>query len=111
MYNQKPSPDNRNIAYIHEFVSQKAIMLQLAEECTEVAQQAIKIVRIRDGENPTPITQNEAIKNLHDELGDFFACLACLIGVDNEMISKVKSQRLNRWRERLEAAHGKEKEG
>lgn len=107
MYNQRPSPDNRNIAYIHEFVSQKAIMLQLAEECTEVAQQAIKIVRIRDGENPTPITQNEAINNLHGELGDLFACLACLIGVDNDIVDKIKSQRLDRWRKRLEDMHKK----
>ncbi len=35
------------VAYIRDNVSQEAIVMQLAEECAEVAQQALKLVRIR----------------------------------------------------------------
>lgn len=41
--------------YVKEHLSQRAILLQLAEEAAELSSAASKLVRILDGENPSPI--------------------------------------------------------
>lgn len=89
------------VAYIRDNVSQEAIVMQLAEECAEVAQQALKLVRIRMGENPTPMTAKEASAKFHEELADFFAALDCISGIDYSYIFTIEQGKLNRWCYRL----------
>lgn len=93
--------EKKCIAYIRENVSQEAIMMQLAEECAEVAQQALKLVRIHMKENPTPVTAKEASEKFHQELADFFAALDCISGIDYSYIFSVEQDKLNRWCYRL----------
>lgn len=102
--------DRDNISFIQNKVSQKAVLLQLAEECNEVAQQALKLVRIYVGENPTPVTASEASEKLHEEIADFYACLDCLSGVNYSRINDIEQKKLERWRSRLEEAEKKQKE-
>ncbi len=99
-----------NISFVQNKISQKSILLQLAEECNEVAQQAIKLVRIYIGENPTPVTASEASEKLQEEIADFCACLDCLSGVNYDRINDIKQKKLERWRNRLENAEKKKVE-
>lgn len=89
------------IRFIQSNISQTSILIQLAEECNEVAQQALKLVRIYNGENPTPATATETSQKLNEEIADFYACLNCLSGVDYNRIEEIQSKKLNRWCTRL----------
>lgn len=105
-YNEILVENDKCIDYIQHNLSQTAIMLQLAEECNEVAQVAVKIIRIYQKENPTPVTLMEARQKLHEELADLFCCLDSLNGIDLDTIEKIETEKLNRWCVRL-AKRGK----
>ena len=49
---------------IIEEIGEAAMLEQLAEECTELAKAALKMARIIRKENPTPVTEKEAIANI-----------------------------------------------
>lgn len=42
----------------------------LAEECTELAQASLKMARVLRGENPTPVTEAEALDGITEEMAD-----------------------------------------
>lgn len=94
-----------NLNYIKENVSSKERFAQLAEEATELAKAALKYRRTLDDENPTPMSTNEAFRNLIEEIDDIGLCLETLA-----LMWRVKSnslqreQKLNRWVERLKDA-------
>ena len=94
-----------NLNYIKENVSSKERFAQLAEEATELAKAALKYRRTLDDENPTPMSTNEAFRNLIEEIDDIGLCLETLA-----LMWRVKSnslqreQKLNRWVERLKNA-------
>lgn len=46
---------------IIEEIGEAAMLEQLAEECTELAKAALKMARIIRKENPTPVTEKDAI--------------------------------------------------
>ena len=91
--------------YIKSHVSKKELLAQLAEEATELAHAALKYRRALDDENPTPVSSDEAFKNLIEEIDDIGLCLETLA-----LMWRVKSnslqreQKLNRWVERLKNA-------
>ena len=51
---------------IIEEIGEAAMLEQLAEECTELAKAALKMARIIRKENPTPVTEKEAIDNIQE---------------------------------------------
>ena len=55
---------NESLEYIRKSLPREVLLLQLAEECSELAQAAMKYVRVLDGRNPTPIKRPEAFNNL-----------------------------------------------
>ena len=55
---------------IIEEIGEAAMLEQLAEECTELAKAALKMARIIRKENPTPVTEKEAIANIREEYTD-----------------------------------------
>lgn len=59
---------------ISDILSLAALMGQLAEECTELGKAALKLQRIEMAENPTPVTKEEAIDSIIEELGDIYIC-------------------------------------
>ncbi len=93
---------------VRELLPKEEILAQLAEECTELAQAALKYRRVLDGTNPTPVEEGPAIVNLYEEIGDVLGCL-CTFGlirlsdVDADLISVLK---MERWVRRLEARDG-----
>lgn len=50
-------------------LGEPALLEQLAEECSELAQAALKLARKERGENPTPKTEEECVENLPINLG------------------------------------------
>lgn len=51
-------------------IGEPAVLENLAEECAELAKEALKLSRILRGENPTPAGKAETIGKLIDEMAD-----------------------------------------
>lgn len=82
-------------------LSEHALLLQFAEESVEAAMAAIKLVRILDGENPTPVTEEEARANLTEEMADI-QVVQTILGVDPREIDEIYTEKMERWAKRLE---------
>ena len=61
---------NENVEYVKRVLPCEVRFTQLAEEATELAQAALKMFRILDGRNPTPVTPEEGMANLYEEISD-----------------------------------------
>ena len=91
--------------YIKSHVSKKELLAQLAEEATELAHSALKYRRALDDENPTPVSRNEAFKNLIEEIDDVALLLEPLaLKWRIEFNSGSREKKLKRWVERLKDA-------
>lgn len=88
---------------ICEKIGTAAMYEQLAEECAELAQAALKYARIKRGENPTPKTRAEAKAALLEEIADVELCVDLLPYEpgDAPKIDLIKGQKNQRWRQRL----------
>lgn len=76
---------------IIEEIGEAAMLEQLAEECTEMA-------RIIRKENPTPVTEKEAIANIREEYTDVVQCAGELsLTVDEEQMAR----KHERWEKRV----------
>lgn len=74
---------------------------QLAEEASELAQAANKMVRVLRGTNPTPKTFEEVSANISEEFSDL-VLVAKLLGIEVDWL--ITEYKLYRWRKRLEDA-------
>lgn len=93
---------------ISHYISENTMLEQLAEECCELAQVCLKMVRKRKGENPTPLSEEEIAKNLNEEMGDVWLCFQELMfdygTFSPESIDSVVVLKKERWLDRLEEA-------
>ena len=89
---------------IKETVPVKELMAGLAEECCELAQAALKLRRVWDGTNPTPMTEDTAIDRLYEEIADVRLYLK-QIDVNVASVEEIMAQKEARWKSRL--AEGK----
>ena len=72
-----------------EAIGRAAMLEQLAEEAAELAQAALTAARIECGENPTPVTKDEAEKHLIEEYTDVRQCATELgLAVDYDQIAR-----------------------
>ena len=78
---------------------------QVAEEAVELAHAALKIRRVGNPKNPTPIDADKALDNVEEEANDLFAALDVLDFRRDDV--KIR-EKLERWLERLNK--GKEEE-
>jgi NTP pyrophosphatase (non-canonical NTP hydrolase) len=88
-------------------IGEPAVLEQLAEECAELAQAALKLARIERGENPTPVQWIAAQRLLLEEIADVEVCLSVLSTgnvLNLEYVQNVEDLKLKRWKNRLEAA-------
>lgn len=77
--------------------------MQLAEECAELSQAALKLRRALTGINPTPVTVEEARKNLVEETADVYNVMGLLLdAADNAEIYSIIRRKKERWLKRLE---------
>ena len=92
---------NNNLIDIITRLPAASLYEQLAEECAELAHDALKLARIIRQENPTPQTKVETTQHLIEELSD--VSLVCdVIGIEPDQ--EIKARKLQRWAERLEEA-------
>lgn len=91
--------------YIMENVPTSAILCQLAEECSELSQAALKLVRVIDGVNPTTVSKQAAIDNLWEEVADVNVCLFCIRDFFDSRtflnVERWKREKIERWAKRL----------
>lgn len=73
----------------------------LAEDASELSKAALKLARIYRSENPTPVTKEEAIDNLNEEIADVLVCVRSLREVNPEQIKEISNNKLARWIGRL----------
>lgn len=88
---------------IKQHLPQDELLAQLVKECAELSQAALKLRRALTGINPTPVTADEARKNLVEEAADVYNVLGLLLdAVDNAEIYSIIRRKKERWLKRLE---------
>lgn len=85
----------------------KAVLEQLTEECAELQQACLKLIRKIDDTNPTPKTKDEIIENIKEEIADVQLCIECLPEYirDKKKIVRWKQFKIDRWLQRLSEKH------
>lgn len=96
---------NEMIDFIREQLPDEELLAQLAEECNELAQAALKMRRVLDGKNPTPVKLTVAYDNLVEEIGDVKLVLRVLgYHMDDPGYDIAVERKLRRWTDRLHQA-------
>ena len=88
-----------------------AVLEQLAEECSELAQASLKYARLLRGDNPTPKTRQECLEALTEEMADVELCNSLLMGsdyVDFDAVMELIEVKDKRWHERLREAQNED---
>ena len=89
---------NESFEKIRGRLGEAEVLAQLAEECAELAQAALKLRRALDGRNPTPKSIEDCRNGLVEEYSDVVHC-AIALGIlpDSELIR----EKSRRWWKRL----------
>lgn len=87
-------------------LGEPALLEQLAEECTELAQAALKLARLERGENPTPKTLGECFKDLIAEMADVNLCIWVIETSRGLDLRRYSNWKLERWAKRIREARG-----
>ena len=99
MSGEKKDPMVEMIDIIRDGLPPAAIFEQLAEECVELAQCALKQARIIRGENPTPAELVDVVKDTEEEVADVLNCFNVLGLHASEQLMGAK---LSRWVGRIQ---------
>lgn len=90
---------------IVERIGEPAFLEQLAEECSELAQAALKTARKYRGENPTPKTIDECYDALQEEIADVMLCMSEYLDCKGpnylNCVTLMKLKKHKRWEQRL----------
>lgn len=97
------SPD---ILFVREQLQPAALFGQLAEEAVEVAHAAMKVQRILEGANPTPVTEKEAMAKVMEEICDLYNALEVLKLDVSLKYEGIRKKKMARWVERIRKAGG-----
>ena len=93
---------SRSVYCIREHLGKSEILAQLAEECAELTQAALKYRRALDGNNPTPVGEQKAVMHLIEEIADVDLCVSLLTTPeDDQQKLMIERAKLLRWEERL----------
>ena len=93
------------VEYIKNRLAETERLLGLTEEALELAIAALKLRRVLDGRNPTPVTEKQATENLLEEYGDVLNSIEVLITpTQNEQAMRSRAETRSRWVSRLKAA-------
>lgn len=66
-------------AYVKKHIDSRDALEMLAEECAELGKAALKAIRAYGlSENPTPVTQEQALADMVEETGDVLVVLDLL---------------------------------
>ena len=92
------------IDFVRAELGEAEILSQLAEESSELAQAALKLRRVLDGKNPTPVTMEKAEENLIEEISDVMTCISLLDCVTDESLERlveIHELKMERWAKRI----------
>lgn len=100
--------------YIRRTTPRREILAQLAEECAELGQAALKLRRtLNPDDSPTNVTEGEAEIRFREEVADVLLCIG--IALDNDVqvkatldITSTMIYKRERWAKRLREANGDE---
>lgn len=95
--------------FILEKLDERTLLEQLAEEASELAQAALKLIRAKGlSNNVTPKTEHEVIQNIVEEMRDRAIVITLLCYKDKKLLAAVlnsedveNSPKWKRWAERL----------
>lgn len=91
------------VEFVRENVSRNDKLLQLAEECNELAQAILKVRRLEKSSNKPHQSKSEIYANLYEEMADVELCMDIL---KNELTSAIilveKNHKLKRWCDRID---------
>ena len=74
----------------------------VAEEAVELAHAAMKMQRILNGTNPTPVTEKEAQGKIMEEICDLYNALEVLKLDVNLKYEHIRKKKMTRWVERIQ---------
>lgn len=83
---------------IEKKIGRSALLEQLAEECSELSQAALKQARILRGENPTPVTEQEAYNKVIEEYTDVIQ-MAIELNLQIDQSQLIRKDK--RWNDRI----------
>lgn len=89
-----------------QVLKEEILLLQLAEECSELSQACLKMIRKIDGTNPTPKSLKELRKGLIEEIADVDNAIDAVegkLGLPFEEITRICEEKKIRWENRLSA--------
>lgn len=90
---------------IIEKIGEPAVLEQLAEECSELAQAALKLTRKMREENPTPKTESECLESLKEEMADVMLCMDTYMEkYSNDFyveVATIRDEKKARWEQRI----------
>lgn len=93
------------LQYVIDSMPQNELLCQLAEEASEMAHAALKLRRVYDQTNPTPVSEEDALKNMYEEIADIWLTLKAL-GLDEAPMIAGYQERMAakviRWANRLD---------
>lgn len=105
MKDDNKSIDPELLQYVIDCMPLNELLCQLAEEASELAQAALKLRRVYDRTNPTPVPKEDALKHLYEEIADVWLTLKTL-GLDTEPFTDGYQERMAekvyRWAKRLD---------
>lgn len=91
--------NNCKLDSIIEKLGKENIMLQAAEEASEMSQASLKMIRVSHG--TTPVSAMEAVNGLLEEIADVLVCIDAvgkIMGAEFiEEVEKIKSEKIDRW--------------
>lgn len=78
----------------------KTKLIQLAEECNELSQACLKMVRQMEGQTPVP--EMDAKMHLLEEIADVMLCSEVITSrADDTIVKGIMRAKYQRWKERL----------
>ena len=89
------------ILFVREQLSPADQFGQVAEEAVELAHAAMKMQRILNGTNPTPVTEKEAIGKVMEEICDLYNALEVLKLDVSLKYEGIRKKKMARWVERI----------
>lgn len=92
------------ILFVREQLSPADQFGQVAEEAVELAHAAMKMQRILNGTNPTPVTEKDAMSKLMEEICDLYNALEVLKLDVSLKYEGIRKKKMARWVERIRKA-------
>lgn len=93
---------NTDRDFVLQSVGRREILEQIAEEASELAQSALKVIRAEGiSDNPTTVSASKAIEDFREELTDVIMCASAVVDINS--LNWMDSPKWTRWKKRLQS--------